>query len=56
MRTCWKTKNWNPDDDPTQMDSSTDSEDEAEEIAREKRDRVDTSGTRPGYKMSPFGK
>ena len=38
------------------MDSSTDSEDEAEEIAREKRDRVDTSGTRPGYKMSPFGK
>lgn len=27
VRTCWKTKNWNPDEDPCQYDSSSDSED-----------------------------
>ena len=43
VRTCWKTKNWNPDDDPTKQDSSSDSEDQAEELAREEMDRVDNS-------------
>ena len=42
VRTCWKTKNWNPDDDPTQFDSSTDSEDVADQNEEEMRDRVDS--------------
>ena len=42
VRTCWKTKNWNPDEDPTQYDSSTDSEDEREAMAEENRDRIDS--------------
>ena len=36
VRTNWKTKNWNPNDDPTQVDSSTDSED----VPEEQRDMV----------------
>ena len=40
MRTCWKTKNWDIDLDPTQYDSSTDSEDEREELEDERQDRV----------------
>ena len=40
VRTNWKTKNWNPNDDPTQMDSSTDSEDEATIYKDERRDTV----------------
>lgn len=42
MRTNWKSKNFNPNDDPTQQDSSTDeSELEARERA-ERADRVDS--------------
>jgi len=42
VRTNWKSKNFNPNDDPTKQDSSTDeSELEARERA-EKGDRVDT--------------
>ena len=40
VRTNWKTKNWNPNADPTQEMSSTDSEDEEENNADEKRDQV----------------
>ena len=43
VRTNWKTKNWNPLDDPTLADSSTDSED-AELLYRdENRDKIDDS-------------
>jgi hypothetical protein len=42
VRTNWKSKNFNPTDDPTQLDSSTDeSELEARERA-ERADRVDS--------------
>jgi hypothetical protein len=40
VRTNWKTKNWNPNDDPTQDSSSTDSEDEAVVYDEERRDKV----------------
>ena len=40
VRTNWKTKNWNPNDDPTQFESSTDSEDVCPEHNDEKRDIV----------------
>ena len=40
VRTNWKTKNWNPNDDPTQQDSSTDSEDELIKHKDEQRDTV----------------
>ena len=40
VRTNWKTKNWNPNDDPTCQDSSTDSEDEAVIYQDEHRDTV----------------
>lgn len=40
VRTNWKTKNWNPNADPTQDTSSTDSEDEHDMIMDEKRDQV----------------
>lgn len=42
VRTNWKSKNFNPNDDPTKQDSSTDeSELEARELA-ERNDNVDT--------------
>lgn len=41
VRTCWKTKNWDPNRDPTQNDSSTDSEDEEDELDIENRDKFD---------------
>lgn len=40
VRTCWKTKNWPIEKDPTQYDSSEDSEDEREMVEEEMRDRV----------------
>lgn len=40
VRTNWKTKNWNPNDDPTQDDSSTDTEDEQTVYQAEERDNV----------------
>ena len=40
VRTNWKTKNWNPNADPTQDSSSSDSEDEQENIRAERRDQV----------------
>lgn len=40
VRSNWKTKNWNPNEDPTQQDSSTDSEDEAVVYREENRDKV----------------
>ena len=40
VRTNWKTKNWNPNDDPTQFESSTDSEDGCAEHKMEKRDTI----------------
>lgn len=40
VRTNWKTKYWNPNDDPTQFESSTDSEDECAEHKVEKRDTI----------------
>ena len=43
VRTNWKTKNWNPNDDPTQMDSSTDSEDAETLYKDERRDTVNLS-------------
>lgn len=43
MRTNWKTVKWNPYDDPTVLDSSTDSEDEAEANKDEHRDTVNMS-------------
>ena len=38
MRTNWKSKNFNPKDDPTQYDSSTD---ESELAAREREEMAD---------------
>lgn len=46
VRSNWKTKNWNPNEDPTQHDSSTDSEDEAVVLQEEKRDIVRGSPSR----------
>ena len=43
VRTCWKTKYWDITQDPTQDDSSTDSEDEREANEIENRDRVDNT-------------
>ena len=40
VRTNWKTKNWNPNDDPTQEDSSSDSDDVEAVYQEEKADRV----------------
>ena len=40
VRTNWKTKNWNPNADPTQDSSSSDSEDDQENIRAERRDHV----------------
>ena len=40
VRTNWKTKNWNPNDDPTQQQSSSDSEDNETVIQEERRDQV----------------
>ena len=40
VRTNWKTKNWNPNDDPTQEDSSSDSEDNEIIYEDEKKDVV----------------
>ena len=51
MRSNWKTKNWNPNEDPTQYDSSSDSEDLASQNAEEARDRVLDS---PNQNMSNF--
>lgn len=51
MRSNWKTKNWNPNEDPTQYDSSSDSEDLASQNAEEARDRVLDS---PDQNMSNF--
>ena len=45
VRTNWKTARWNPNDDPTQFDSSTDSEDEAERNKDENRDTVSGIGS-----------
>jgi len=45
VRTNWKTATWNPNDDPTQFDSSTDSEDEAEKNKDEERDTVSGMGS-----------
>ena len=53
VRTNWKTKNWNPNDDPTLADSSTDSEDADVIYKDENRDKVDDSmfgsPTKPPY-------
>lgn len=35
MRTNWKSKNFNPDDDPTQFDSSTDESEEEVKLERQ---------------------
>ena len=51
MRSNRKTKNWNPNEDPTQYDSSSDSEDLASQNAEEARDRVLDS---PDQNMSNF--
>ena len=40
VRTNWKTKGWNPNNDPTLLSSSTDSEDEEIIHKDEKRDTV----------------
>ena len=40
VRTNWKTKNWNPNDDPTQEESSSDSDDVEAVYQEEKADRV----------------
>ena len=40
VRSNWKTKNWNPNEDPTQHDSSTDSDEEAAVFQEERRDTV----------------
>ena len=40
VRTNWKTKYWNPNDDPTQLTSSSDSEGECGNYRDEKRDTV----------------
>ena len=50
VRTNWKTKNWNPEQDPTQMDSSTDSEDEATIYKDERRDTVKDALLSPSSK------
>ena len=42
VRTNWKTKNWNPNNDPTEVDSSTDSEDAEALYEDERRDQVAT--------------
>lgn len=52
MRTNWKSKNFNPTDDPTKQDSSTDeSELDRRELA-EKADNVDTMSDE--YDKSPI--
>jgi len=53
VRTCWKTKNWDPNKDPTQDSSSTDSEDEREELEMENRDKIDTAMKTNSNEMSP---
>lgn len=53
VRTNWKSKNFNPNDDPTKQDSSTD---ESELEAREKaegRDRVDSMSDEWDKSKSP---
>lgn len=40
VRTNWKTKNFDPNDDPTQYDSSTDESEYDEEVEREGHDQV----------------
>ena len=46
MRTNWKTKNWNPNDDPTQdMNSSTESEEEEQVKISEGKDKVAELGS-----------
>lgn len=48
VRSNWKTKNWNPNDDPTQEDSSsTDSEEEDAIVKEENRDTVKMEMTSP---------
>ena len=44
VRTNWKTKNWNPNDDPTQDSSSSESEEDDVAIRDEQRDRVANMG------------
>ena len=40
VRTNWKTKNWDPNDDPTEEPSSSDSEDHRSAYNEEQRDKV----------------
>ena len=44
VRTNWKTKNWNPNDDPTQDESSSESEEDDAAYRDEQRDRVANMG------------
>lgn len=52
VRSNWKTKNWNPNQDPTQQDSSTDSEDEAVVYKDERRDTVKENFASPNRVLS----
>ena len=48
VRTCWKTKNWDIDKDPTKDQSSSDEDDYAEELAAERKDKVYGTGMTGG--------
>ena len=50
VRTNWKTKNWNPNNDPTQEDSSTDSDEEETTYKEETRDKVPVDIQSPNSK------
>ena len=52
MRSNWKSKNFNPQDDPTKYDSSTDESEVAENERQEMKDRVDTDFNQTPYKSA----